>query len=378
MKTTIKKTFLGILFFFNICCILFLLLSDLAPWVDAAKYWPIALSGILFPLLFSATLIYFVFWLLVKPRRSIISFISLLCSLPALFSTVAFNYPAKFIQTKQPGHIRLVSWNVALMSYTETDSLIAIKNNAVIFKKLRETDADVICLQEFFTAISPGNHYNLMDSIARTLHYPYHYFSMDNPKFDKKFYDGSIIFSRYKIVDTQKTIFPTAFTGSVIKTGILVNNDTIDIFTSRLQSVKFKSQEYQDMNAIKTGKDSAFKGSKNILQKLRAGYSQRVAQVYTIKKTLHESKRPLIFTADLNDVPVSFTYTFLKKNLSDTWIKKGSGIGKTFKYLSPTLRIDQIFYNQFFKAIQVKRIFSAGESDHYGLVADFLPIKKEQ
>jgi endonuclease/exonuclease/phosphatase family metal-dependent hydrolase len=326
MKTTIKKTFLGILFFFNICCILFLLLSDLAPWVDAAKYWPIALSGILFPLLFSATLIYFVFWLLVKPRRSIISFISLLCSIPAFYSTVAFNYPAKFIQTKQPGTIRVVSWNVALMSYTETDSLIAIKNNAVIFKKLRETDADVICLQEFFTAIIPGNHYNLMDSIARTLHYPYHYFSMDNPKFDKKFYDGSIIFSRYKIVDSQKIIFPTNFIGSVIKTGILVNNDTIDIFTSRLQSVKFNSKEYQDMNAIKTATDTAFKGSKNILQKLRAGYSQRVAQVYTIKKSLDESKRPVIFTADLNDVPVSFTYTVLKKNLSDTWIKKGSGI----------------------------------------------------
>ncbi len=376
MKARIKKTFFRTMLFLNISCVILLILSDLATIANPTAWWPIALLGVVFPLLLTATFIFVIFWLLVKSKRVFISLMAILISLPNIITTFGFNNAAAFKQTKNPDALRVLTWNVALMNYTEVDTVKAIKNNAVIFKKLREADADIICLQEFFSAVIPGNHYNLMDSIARTMNYPYHYFSLDNPKWDSKFYNGSIIFSRYKIVDTQKIVYPKTFIGSIIKTGILVNGDTIDVFTTRLQSVKFKSKEYKQLNAIKTGSESAFKGSKNIVQKLRAGYRSRIEQVMMAKKFIEESKRPVIFTGDLNDVPVSYTYSTLKNNMNDAWVKKGYGLGKTFKYISPTLRIDHIFFNDAFKATQVKRIFSSDESDHYGIIADLFLIKK--
>jgi len=378
MKLSIKKTSLKILFLINIAFIIILLLSDLAPVVDPYKFWPIAILGILFPLLIVGSLVFILFWLLVSPKRALLSFAALLLSIPNIMSTFAFNTPQHFIKAKEPGTIRLVTWNVALMNYTESDTVKAIQNNALIFKKLKDTDADIICLQEFFTAVIPGNHYNLMDSIAKTMNYPYLYFSRDHPKFDEQFFTGSIIFSRYKIIDTQKIIFPTPFIGSIIKTGIVFNNDTIDVFTTRFQSVKFKSQDYKDMNAIKNRTDTGFTGSKNIVRKLKDAYAQRKEQVILAKNLMNESKRPVLFSGDINDVPVSFTYAFLHKNMNDVWVKKGYGLGKTFQYLSPTLRIDHIFFNDAFIARQVNRILSKEEADHYGIIADFSITKKEQ
>jgi endonuclease/exonuclease/phosphatase (EEP) superfamily protein YafD len=69
-------------------------------------------------------------------------------------------------------------------------------------------------------------------------------------------------------------------------------------------------------------------------------------------------------------VPVSNTYHFLKSNLNDSWQKKGTGLGRTFVYISPTLRIDHIFFNNYFSTTQVKRIFADGSSDHNAVVSD--------
>ena len=378
MKASLKTHLLTFLFYINIGCVVVVLLGNLATLLDPSIFWPLAVLGILFPILIIISSIFILFWLLVTPKRGLLSFIALLISLPNLRTTFAVNSPLPFKQIKQPGSIRLVTWNVALMNYTETDTVKAIKNNALIFSKLKETDADILCLQEFFTAVIPGNHYNLMDSIARTMNYPYLYFARDNPKFNEQFFMGTIIFSRYKIVDTFKINFSKPFIGSLIKTGIVINDDTIDVFTTRLQSVNFHRREYHDLNAIKSGKDGSFDKSKNIINKLRNAYAQRKEQVVLVKKSLNESKRPLLFTGDINDVPVSFTYSFLSKGMNDCWVNKGYGLGKTFQYLSPTLRIDHIFYSDKFNARQVKRILSGEETDHYGIIADFSLIKKEQ
>ncbi len=376
MSPSLKIIFLRLFFLFNIICLLLLVCSNLSPLLNPSIYWPFALTGILFPLLFITTCLFVLSWLFIKPKKALVSLIVLLTSIPNLLSTFAFHYPPRFNEIKSAATIRVATWNVALMSYTEADTLVAIKNNAVIFKKLRESNADVLCLQEFFSAVIPGNHYNLMDSIAKTLNYPYYYFSRDDPKFDKKFYNGTIIFSRYKILDSQKVVFPGAYAGSIIRAGILVNKDTLDIITTRFQSVKFKRNEYKDLSEIKKGSTNGISGSKNIINKLRAGYSNRLIQINIVTKFISESCRPVIFTCDMNDVPVSYTYSKIKMNMSNAWTNKGFGIGKTFKYISPTLRIDHIFFNNYFSETQIKRIISGNESDHYGLISDLQLIKK--
>jgi endonuclease/exonuclease/phosphatase (EEP) superfamily protein YafD len=377
MKTTIIKTLIRIAFIANIGLIILLLLSNLAPLLNPAKYWPIALLGITFPILLIFTICFIIFWLFVKRKKSFFSIAAIFLSLPNIFSCFAFHFQPGFTQQKQNQNLRVLTWNVGLMNYEVADSTIAIENNKIIFAKIKEADADIVCLQEFFSAIVPGNHYNLIDSISKTINYPYTYFSKDIPKFDGKYYSGTIIFSRYKFIDTQKIVYPNSF-GSILKAAIYFNHDTTNIFTTRFQSVNFRKNEYRELNNIKKVSDSAFAGSKNIAKKLILGYSQRVQQISIAKQFMADQKRPVIFTGDFNDVPTSYTYSTLKKGMSDVWISKGAGLGRTFEFISPTLRIDNIFYNDFFKAQQVKRIITKGASDHYGILADFSLIKNEQ
>ncbi len=371
MNASLKNIFSSAFYTAAILCSVLLAVSNLAVWAAPDKYWAIALLGIAFPLLVIFTAIFLIIFFLTKRKRAIMPGIALLLSIPNISSSIAYSPFTTFNNGRQANSLRVLTWNTGLMNYSAADSNEAIKYNAIILQKIRQSDADVLCLQEFFTAVIPGNHYNFIDSIAATMQYPYHYFSRDYAKFEGNFYSGSIILSRFPIADTEKVFYPKPFSGSIIRAGILMGKDTVDVFTTRLQSVHFGRSEYQELGNIRNGKDSAFAGSKNIIKKLRLGYSQRANQVNIAKTFLNSSKRPLIFTGDFNDVPVSFTYHQLGKNLQDAWIKKGNGPGRTFVYLSPTLRIDNIFFNDRFKALQVKRIFADGASDHHAVLADF-------
>jgi endonuclease/exonuclease/phosphatase family metal-dependent hydrolase len=376
MRIPLKKIIGKLIFIAAVCCSTVLVISNLAPFADPSKCWPVAILGILFPLLLGCTFLFFLILIFTKRKKAIFPFLAIVISMPNIFTSFGFTVFSTFKEAKVREQVRVLTWNVGLMNYTALDSNEAIKNNAIILNKLKAANADIVCLQEFFTCIVPGNYYNFIDSIAVTMQYPYHYFSKDIPKFEGNFYSGNIIFSKYKIIDTQKIIYPKPFYGSIIKATVIVGRDTTDVFTTRLQSVHFGSSQYKELGDIKKGNDSGFVGSKNILTKLRLGYNQRTAQVNIAKDFLNKSKQPLIFTGDFNDVPVSYTYHFLKNNLDDSWQKKGTGLGRTFVYISPTLRIDHIFFNNYFSVTQVKRIFADGGSDHNAVVSDLNLTRK--
>ena len=375
MNPSIKNKFSGAFLILNICAVIFLLISDLATLADPQKYWPVALLGIGFPIIALCCLLMGLSWLFGKRKRALISLVALLISFPNIRSTFPVSFSSSFSETKSNTSLRIMTWNVGLMNYTQVDSSIAIANNAVIFQKIKSSDADVVCLQEFFSAVITGNYYNIIDSMKKTMRYPYHYFSLDNPKFDHKFYNGTIIFSRLPIIDTAKVVYPLPFIGSVIKASVLFGTDTVDIFSTRLQSVNFTSNEYQELHSIKNAKENSLQSSKNIIQKLRIGYGNRSKQVDIVKSFMSASRRAAVLTGDFNDVPVSYAAAQLKAGMKDAWEQKGSGLGRTFKFIYPTLRIDHILFTNAFKVVQVKRILSGQETDHHAIVSDLELIK---
>lgn len=372
MKSIIKKRLTGLFFIANIFCILIALMGTLAPYADPVKWWPIAIAGLIFPAFVVLLVLFTVSWLFIKPKRSLYSVVALLIAIPAVYTSFGMHIFSSFKEPKEKEAIRVLSWNVGLMNYTQTDTMLAIKNNITIFNKIKATDADVVCLQEFFSEIVPGHHYNIMDSFARKLGYPYYYFSRDVAKVDGNFFSGSIVFSRYKIVDSSKSVFPLQglYAGSILRTGIAVNNDTIDVFTSRLQLMKFQGNEYREVHNIKTVSGNTVSDTKSMIGKLRYGYYFLSQQADFIKKVMDSSSRAMFFAGDLNNIPLSYTYGKVKGNLNDAWASKGKGFGRTFQYISPTLRVDHLFYDNHFKLLQVKRLMENGETDHHGIIAD--------
>ncbi|MGF2411655.1 MAG: endonuclease/exonuclease/phosphatase family protein, partial [Ferruginibacter sp.] len=106
-----------------------------------------------------------------------------------------------------------------------------------------------------------------------------------------------------------------------------------------------------------------------IILKLKEAYKKRALQAELMHEKIQQSPYPAIVCGDFNDVPTSYTYNTVKGNLQDAFLKKGSGFGRTFRFISPTLRIDNILADIKFEVMQFNK-FEVPYSDHYPVIAD--------
>src|SRR6185312_15922177 len=120
---------------------------------------------------------------------------------------------------------------------------------------------------------------------------------------DSLFY-SSIIFSRFPIIDSGMMRYPRPSLPDVLlHADIKFNNDTVRIYTTHLQSLQFNRKDYLRLNKIENVKDSLFYNSKNILSKVRKGFTYRSLQADMVHEVLGDSPHPSLLCADLNDVP---------------------------------------------------------------------------
>ncbi len=364
-----KRVFIYI----NIAVVIFFLLSCMVPYLNPRSWWFISFLGLAFPFLLIVVLFFLIGWLiLLKHRLAFISGIALLMGLKSIFVFLAVNNPGSFTYKKEPGTIRVVSWNVARFIELKRNTNKGSQTRLKMLDLIKQQDADILCLQEFHTSTNP-EYYNNIEPFIKELGYPYFYFSFDQDG-DQHYY-SSIIFSRYPIIDSGFIRYPRPTIPDVlIYADIKLNSDTVRIYTTHLQSLQFKKDDYDRIGRIKNADDSLFSNSRNILSKIKRGISNRSIQADLIDKVLDNSPNPVLFCADLNDVPNSYTYATVRGNMQDAFLKKGLGIGRTFSSLSPTLRIDYIFADNRFKVKQFNRIVK-NYSDHYMLVAD-IQVKK--
>jgi endonuclease/exonuclease/phosphatase family metal-dependent hydrolase len=352
----------------NIVAVFFFLLACLVPYLNPQKWWFISFLGLAFPFLLLIVFLFFAVWLiLMKPRFALVSGIALLLGIKSISVLFAFHAPRAFNYKKEPGSIRIVSWNVARFLELKRNTNSASEKRLKMLELLKKQDADILCLQEFHTSTNPL-FYDNITPIQQELGYPYFYFSFDEDG-DQHYY-SSIIFSRYPIIDSGKVRYPRPTLSDVLlQTDIKVNNDTIRVYTTHLQSNQFGKTDYDRLAKIKTGEDSMVSNSKNILAKIKKAIVYRSIQADLVKELLGNSPYPVLLCADLNDVPNSYTYATVRGDMQDAFLKKGFGIGRSFSAISPTLRIDYIFADDHFKVKQFNRIVK-NLSDHYMIVAD--------
>jgi endonuclease/exonuclease/phosphatase family metal-dependent hydrolase len=357
------------LLYTNFAVVFIFLLSCLSPYLHPQQWWFFSFLGLGFPYLLAVVILFMIGWLIIwRPRYALISGVALLLSIKSILVSFAFNNPGRFEYKRVPGTIRVVTWNVA--RFIELKK-VNNKGSAIrqqMLDLLKQQNADVLCLQEFHTSTKP-DYYNNIKVITEELGFPYHYFNFDTDG-DEMFY-SSIIFSKFPIVDSGTVRYPRPTLPDVlIHADIKFNNHTFRVFTTRLQSLRFNKEDYKNLDKIKAAQeDSLISNSKTILSKLKKGLSYHGIQAGVITKVREISPHPVIFCADLNEIPNSYTYRKVKGNMQDAFLKKGKGIGRTFSGLAPTLRIDYIFADRQFKVRQFTRIIKK-LSDHYMLVAD--------
>ena len=351
----------------NICIIILFLLACLSPYVNPRSFWVISFLGLAFPFLLFFVFAFFIAWLIVKPKYSLFSLGALILGIKSISLFLAFHAPKKFNYTTEAGTIRIATWNVARFIEIKKVNDKGSQTRLKMMELIKEQNADVLCMQEFQSSGRP-DYYDNITYVQKELNYPYYYFCFDEDG-DKQYY-SSIIFSRFPIIDSGVVRYPRPTLPDVLlHADIKAGDDTIRVYTTHLQSLQFKKNDYEKINKIENIQDSLLYNSRTIGSKIKRGFVNRSIQANIIHQVLGDSPYPLIFCADLNDVPNSYTYHTIREDMQDAFLKKGFGIGRTFNALSPTLRIDYIFADDNFEIKQFNRVLK-NYSDHYMLVAD--------
>lgn len=373
MAGIVRRFTKKLLLFLNIVAALCFVLACLVPYLDPAGWWPIGFMGLLFPYLAIVLFFAFIFWLIVKPKLALLPFLCLLVGWQQFRSLFAihFNRPG-FSDVKIEPRIRLISWNVGSMSGASNNKEKQKHARTEIADAIINSNADIVCLQEFSHSGTQGPQANNLALFRKQ--YPYYFFSRDYSKRNGFYEYGSVIFSKYPIVDSGKVHYPGNRAESLVFADVVKENDTIRIFTTHLQSFRFSDADYQDMEKIAQQDTALFNASKNIFKKMKLAFTRRSVQANIVRSTIDESPHPSIICGDFNDVPTSYTYFRIRGNRQDAFLAKDYGIGRTYIALAPTLRIDYILPDRTFQVDQFDMV-DEDLSDHLMLVAD-LSLKK--
>ncbi len=369
-----KSLIRWLLVFLHLFIAVIFIFASLSPYLDPERWWMAAMLGLGLPVLLVILVLFLFFWIIVSPRYALISLIAIAIGWKSILSIFAFNAPSSFDFKKPPSVLRVVDWNVARFIELKRNNNKGSQTRQKMMELIKEQNADVLCLQEFHTSVD-STYYDNLRHVMDKLQYKYFYYSWDYDT--EKHWTGQAIFSRHPIIDSGLIRYPRpGLREALIHADIVFNGDTIRFYTTHLQSVLFKKGDYESIEEMKTADDSLIENSKNIFSKLRRAMVFRSKQAHIVKEILSNSPHPYVVAGDFNDVPNSYTYATIKgEDLSDAFLEKGFGLGRTYSALSPTLRIDYILYSKELTANQFNRIVK-NYSDHYMLVAD-LELEKE-
>jgi endonuclease/exonuclease/phosphatase family metal-dependent hydrolase len=354
------KVFKRFFIIINVIVAIFFLIACLVPYLNPSTWWFMGFLGLAFPYLALLLVFAIIFWWVVKPAISLIPIITLIIGWKQLSVLFAVHKFQTFTEKKDSTHLRIADWNVRSLQGLSTKPDKKRIDRATIPETIINQSPDVVCLQEF-------NNSELQNNIARFNDtYPHHYFSRDFKRPKQGYQSGSIIFSKYPIVDSGKIQFPGPSGESLIYADVQTPKKIIRVFTTHLQSFKFNKEDYEEIEQIKK---TELPASKSVFAKMKLAFTRRGEQAQIVREALEKSPYPSVICGDFNDVPNNFTYFHIRKDWQDVFLATSLGIGRTYLALAPTLRIDYILPDKNFFIHQFDMV-DEDLSDHLMLVAD--------
>lgn len=351
--------------FFAVC----LLLSFFSGMVNPQTCWVLAFFGLSFLVLFLINVFYFILYALSLKWLCVVSLIPILLNFHNIKAVL--NY-AK-VDKPVAGDIKVLTYNVNLFDYYQFRNEVFGGAKEYILDFLQEENPDIVCFQEYLETTSAD--FRVNEFITEHLHLKYH----TQAKCNTKLCYGTIIYSKYPILNEGVVVFPEKGVNDCIYADLLINQDTVRVYNFHLQSIKFNKEDeifYDEFaNNKKVEVQQVKNGMKKMLSKMKIAYQKRAPQAKVVAEHVAKSPYPAIVCGDMNDTPPSFAYHQLAKKLADSYDEKGFGFGSTYHGLFPSFRIDYIFHSK--PAIQTiqSEVLRVDFSDHYPVISVLRDLK---
>jgi endonuclease/exonuclease/phosphatase family metal-dependent hydrolase len=341
-----NKLILSIDFF----VLLALLLAYVAPFVHPDDAVIFAFFGLLFPLFLLLSVALLLYWLVIKKRQFIYTVVVFVIGIMPIRNFFQLTFFSITLDAEKA--IKVMTFNVRVFDLYNWHSNVKTKDSIVAFI-VREAP-DVICFQEYYRG--DEIHFSVNEELkkkAGLINIFEHFTGTTIPKnkIGKNNF-GSAIYSRLPIVNTGVVSFPDDKSNNVIFADIVKGKDTIRVYNGHIGSIRLQYADYlflgdenQEKYARRQGKEQ------NIQNRMIVAYRKRAHQTILMLEEIAKSNYPVILCVDLNDVPVSYAYRQVSKQLTDAFTVSGSGIDGTyigdnfFNRIFPVNRIDYVFYS---------------------------------
>jgi len=346
----------------NIAVVLLLFLSVLAWWVSPAKTTIFAYLGLGFVFVVVANIIFIIFWLIfLKWRYALVSLIGLLLCISPILTYFPIHGKSKNIPEDS---IKILSYNIRGFSWYEYKK----DNNNPVLSYIRESNADIICLQEFLM-IEDSKTINKKRIEEELKDYPYRsYVRLKSIYNSKNFLYGLACYSKYPILNTTKVPIESKDNAGSVLYKIKVKNKIISVFNNHLESNRLTSEDrklYENLLSPNTDRAKLDDIAHNIRTKLGSAYVKRSVQADTLSSWIKKQKTDgVIVCGDFNDTPISYTYKTAKGDLKDSFAETGFGAGITYNENHFWFRIDYILHSPNFKSYNCT-VDKVKYSDHY-------------
>lgn len=349
-----------------------MLLLYTLPYSNPDYFWMLNIIALIFPILLAIQLVFLIFWLMVKPRLALLPVFFSILSYKLIFA--AFSLPPNQTTFTGKGNsFSVFSWNVHLFNFFEKGG----KPDPLMVSKVKQQHADIFCAQELVFSLHPASSFTL-EKLKEQLGFNYVVAANDRAfgvhtdiRTNRERYHPFClaIFSKHPIIQWKKIQTIPEYNHTFLWADIKIKKDTLRVFNIHLQSMYFAKNDYEFIDHIdQQNVDQVSNHGKSIIRKIKNANYLRAIQMQEVKKEILKSPHPVILMGDFNDVPNSYAYQQVNRYLTDAFLVKGQGIGRTFSKLSPTLRIDYIFTDA---ALEINRFYihKWNMSDHHSIEA---------
>ncbi|MBX3102527.1 MAG: endonuclease/exonuclease/phosphatase family protein [Bacteroidetes bacterium] len=391
------------LFVLNVLTVLPAALSLLAPFVPSTTWWVPNVLALLLPWLLLPLVIWLIVWVPLRRWKFLLLNVVLLAlSWPQISLSWQYNGPGP----RSRFDIRVLTLNAKAFSYKH--SQWAKTKDFIVSQK-----PDIVCLQEFYEVQVRKPSY--FAQMKQELGFKYHQFI--ELAQGKRF--GLLVLSRFPILDAGAVTEVTRRTrNGIMYADLELYGQRLRLYNMHLESYRlsdadrglvFENTAYaqaepeadntprtrkrrrkqaegvQDAPAEKPAKPHPApkqadpnEGTRAIAQ---SGGWWSTTKLMLSKWRIHLNQvalyqdhlvqwgdRPTIVCADLNNTPYSYIYRQVRGNLHDSFLVKGSGMGKTYGSGFLSLRIDYVFASPQLTLLEHKLLDTEGISDHKGLL----------